>query len=815
MEHSSYEAELLDILKQLTLEEKVSLVSGATFWSTTEIERVGLRSLMLSDGPAGVRGPTWSEKHPSASLPNPTALAATFNPELAKRAGQLIGSEARRKNVDIVLGPTVNLHRSPLAGRNFEAFSEDPVLTAETAVALVQGIQSQGVAATAKHFIGNDAETDRFTANSVIDEHTLRTVYALPFEEMVTEAGVWAVMSSYNSINGTTGTESPLLRDMLRGEWGFDGLIISDWDAVRSVEGSGKTETTLAMPGPKTAWNKGLLQAVKDNRVPEADLDKKVIHLLRTAARVGALRGFTPAVDPNTLEVPPQPTDAEVRSFLTDLAIQGSVLLRNQDEALPIQPESVKRIAVIGPAAERVRSGGGGSATVVPPHLITPLEGIRTQFPQAEIRYTLGADTHELLKPIGSAGRAASGTPGVDVQFFASDGTLLGSEERDGNDVVYGMGYPNGIDGDRVHRIRLSTTLGAEHHGTRRISVAGVGRITLSLGNQVLSEEHLALGSVDPIGGLSFPPQRVHDVELAASPQVVTVDFIPDPDTLVNLRLGYAGPQRTAAQLLAEAEELAAWAEVALVFVGSTEADESEGFDRTTLSLGSATNALVETVATANPQTVVVLNVGSPVALPWRERVAAILLSHFPGQEGGTAIARVLSGEAEPGGRLPNSWPESDNTKIPLTSPINGEVVYSEGSSVGYRNANTRFSYGFGHGLGYSSWSRESVRVQWQHNGALTISVSVGNTGKRIGQQTVMAFASSPEQNDSPPFYIGSAQVTAGPGEATTATITVPPARISRVFGYSRGLTDLKELSISAGFASSDRSAPITITRPA
>lgn len=225
-----------ELLGRLTLEQKVELITGASFWTTAACPEIGLRSLTLSDGPAGVRGRFWSEQHPSAALPNAVCLAATFDPELVERAGRLIGSEARRNGVDVLLGPTVNLHRSPHGGRNFEAFSEDAVLTAQTGGALVDGIQSQGVAATAKHFIGNDSETERMTLDAVIDEATLRSTYALPFEELVVDHDVAAVMSSYNSINGTSGTESPLLESLLRAEWGFRSLVISDWGAVRSVE---------------------------------------------------------------------------------------------------------------------------------------------------------------------------------------------------------------------------------------------------------------------------------------------------------------------------------------------------------------------------------------------------------------------------------------------------------------------------------------------------------------------------------------------------------------------------------------------------
>ena len=287
-------------VEALSLAQKVELVTGASFWTTAAGPDIGLRSMTLSDGPAGVRGPIWSEKEPSAALPSAASMASTFDPALVVRAGRLVADEARRKGVDVILGPTVNLVRSPFGGRNFEAFSEDPVLTAEIAGALVDGIQERGIAATAKHFVCNDSETERLTLNVVVDNQTLRSCYALPFEELVVDHDVAVVLSSYNSINGHSGTESPLLTELLRGEWGFDSLVVSDWGAVRSVEKSGAGGTDVAMPGPTSPWSEGLLEAVEQGRVSEADLDRKVTSLLRLAARQGALDGIAPRVEPAT-----------------------------------------------------------------------------------------------------------------------------------------------------------------------------------------------------------------------------------------------------------------------------------------------------------------------------------------------------------------------------------------------------------------------------------------------------------------------------------------------------------------------------------
>ena len=282
---------IAELVGRLSLEEKVRLLTGRDFWTLQPVPEIGLRSVVLSDGPAGVRGVTWDERSPSINFPSPTALSSAWDREAVYRAGEALGAEAVRKGADVLLAPTINLHRSPYGGRHFEAFSEDPLLTAEIATAYVRGVQSRGVAATVKHYVANDAETDRFTVDVRVDERTLRELYLAAFEAPVVDGGAWAVMSAYNSINGTTASESPLLTTPLTDEWAFDGVVVSDWTAVRSIE-SARHRQDLAMPGPGGAWAEGLLQAVLAGEVEEVDIDQKVHRILKLAARVGALEGF-------------------------------------------------------------------------------------------------------------------------------------------------------------------------------------------------------------------------------------------------------------------------------------------------------------------------------------------------------------------------------------------------------------------------------------------------------------------------------------------------------------------------------------------
>src|SRR4051794_2340356 len=315
-------------LATLSLEGKVRLLTGADFWSLPADPAIGLRRIVMSDGPAGVRGERWDEREPSANVPSPTALAATWDVALIERLGRLLAFECRRKGVDVLLAPTVNLHRSPYGGRHFECFSEDPLLTAWIGAAYVHGLQAEGVAATVKHFVANDSETERFTLDARVDERVLRELYLLPFELIAAE-GPWAVMAAYNAVNGPTMTESPLLRDVLKDEWAWDGVVVSDWTATRSLAAAAAA-LDLAMPGPDGPWGDALVAAVRDGRVSEAAIDDKVLRLLRLAARVGKLDGAEPAGG-----APDAWPEAAVAAELRATAAAGCVLVRNHGALLP------------------------------------------------------------------------------------------------------------------------------------------------------------------------------------------------------------------------------------------------------------------------------------------------------------------------------------------------------------------------------------------------------------------------------------------------------------------------------------------------
>jgi beta-glucosidase len=745
------------VIEQLTLEQKVALLTGADFWSTRPEPAIGLRRMVLSDGPAGVRGETFDERDPSLSLPSGTALGATWDADLARRYGAALGAEARRQGVDVVLGPTINLHRAPSGGRHFECLSEDPLLTAELAAAYVAGVQGHRVGATPKHYVGNDAETDRFTVDDRIDERTLREVYLAPFEAAV-RAGAWLVMSAYNSVNGATMSENPLLRSPLADEWGFDGVVVSDWTAVRSTEASANAAQDLAMPGPEGPWGDALVAAVREGRVPEAAIDEKVERLLRLADRVGALDG-SPA--------PPAGDAEDGVALAREVAAAGTVLVRNDGELPWSAPASV---AVLGANAVAARTQGGGSATVRPREVVSPLAGLRAALPGAEVRYAVGAQVGEGVQPLDPASVAVDGAAGARVRYLDADGVELRSEHRLATTFIWlGPDLPAG-----TATIEVATRWTPPAPGVHHLGAMGGGESVLTVdGTEVLRATTSAAD-----GGLFDPPSRTVPVELDG-PAELLLRHVPAHDGafvgVVALALGVAALVPDADAEIAAAAALAAGCEVALVVVGTDEQIESEGTDRTTLALPGRQDDLVRAVAAANPRTVVVVNAGAPVLLPWRDDVAAVLLGWFGGEQCGTALADVLLGVREPGGRLPTTWPATGEERAVLDGfPVDGRVVYDEGVHIGHRGwlrTGETPAYPFGHGLGYTTLSLAPATVTGRE-----VAVEVTNTGDRTGREVVQVYLAREDSAVDRPvrWLAGWAAVELAPGATATARVEVP-----------------------------------------
>ena len=833
------EADLRSRVARLSVEQKVRLLTGADFWALYPEPAVGLRRVVLSDGPAGVRGETWDERDTSANVPSPTALAATWDCERVKAIGSLLAHEARRKGVDVLLAPTVNLHRTPFGGRHFECFSEDPLLTARIGVAYVRGLQNSGVGATVKHFVANDSETERMTVDVRVDERTLRELYLAPFEAIVREAGAWSVMAAYNGVNGVTMTESPLLRDILHDEWGYDGLVMSDWTAARSTEPAAQAALDLAMPGPANRfgpWGDALLEAVQAGRVDEALIDDKVLRILRLAARVGGLAEAQAPHEPSAAYEASAPHEhpapyehrsasavpVDIPGELRAAAAASFVLARNERSLLPLSRSGLGRVAVIGPNAEVARTLGGGSATVFPPYTVSPLEGLRAAgldvaFAPGTLGHlrTSAARAPWLQRPDGSG-------PGAEIRFFSPSGELAGSEQRDGAVFRWMNGFGSAGAPEEIARLEISCAIKATEAGVYQFGVSGLGQFRLLVNEAEVFDDTLSMrADADIAETLMAPPQRLAPVDLAAG-QVVTVrlehDVHSSPMAAFGtfLELDLEVPHGTDDEEIAAAVEAAAGSEVAVVVVGTTAQVESEGFDRTSLALPGRQDELVRRVAAANPRTVVVVNSGAPVLLPWADDVAAVLLTWFGGQEFGHALADVLLGDAEPGGRLPTTWPMSQDG-LPSTRPADGVLSYPEGLFIGYRGYDRDGReplFPFGHGLGYTTWSYESITVDCEvpkPPGApgVAVCVEVRNTGSRSGREVVQIYASRPDSAVERPakWLAGFAAVGADPGETVNVGILIPE-RVLAHWSDSGWTLEAGTFTLSAG--SSSASLPLT-----
>ncbi|MER5193039.1 glycoside hydrolase family 3 protein [Streptomyces sp. NPDC002755] len=755
-------------LGRLDLDAKTRLLAGQDTWSLPELPEIGLKSLVMSDGPIGVRGVRWTADDPSVALPSPTALAATWDPELAHRAGVLLAQEARRKGVHVLLAPTVNLHRSPLGGRHFEAYSEDPYLTGVIGAGYVNGVQSGGVGTTVKHFVANDAETDRFTVNNLVGERALRELYLAPFEAIVEKARPWGVMTAYNTVNGVTMTEHHhLVNEVLRDAWGFDGFNVSDWMAARDTVGALRGGLDVAMPGPRTVYGEALARAVRDGRLDEAEVDEAVRRVLRLAARVGALAGVEPAVTR-----PPAPVDGE--ALARELARRSFVLVRNEDDALPLGSGTV---ALIGAAARDARILGGGSATVFPARTVSPLDGLTAALPEGTLSYTVGADpTTEL----------AVADKGFALRAVCRDaaGTVIGTRSAPNGRIQWmGSDLPEGVTLDALHTVELTGTFTPGESGPHTFGIKGTGGFTLAVaGTTYYDDVQLPADDTDPFEAFFGAPVPRAEVRLTAGEPVevsLTHVFALPEDTpfkAIAFVLAHQDPQRDPDELIAEAAEAARAADTAVVVVATTERVESEGFDRRDLRLPGRQDDLVRAVAAANPNTVVVVNAGSPVELPWREEVAAVLLTWFPGQEGGAALADVLTGAHEPGGRLPTTWGSLDDAPVTEVTPTDGELVYAEGVFIGYRaweKAGRTPAHPFGHGLGYTDWTYESADVTGS-----TVTVRIRNSGARPGREIVQLYlapaGTAPAPERPARWLAGFAGAEAGPGESVEVTVEIP-----------------------------------------
>jgi beta-glucosidase len=756
-------ADIDKLVAELTLEEKISLCHGADFMSTNAVERLGIPKMWVTDGPHGARGRGWGNVS-AAAIPCGTALGATWDVGLLHDVGELMGRQVASKGANILLGPTMNIHRAPLAGRNFECYSEDPVLSALLASSFVRGLQSvEGIGACIKHLVANDQEFERMTISSEVDERTLREVYLVPFEHCVKDAGAWSIMTAYNRLNGTYCAEHEwLLRDVLRGEWGFGGYVISDWWGTKSTVPSANAGLDLEMPGPGVWFGNALREAVEKGEVSEATIDEKVRRLLEALEKGGRFESPEDTGE-TALDTP------EDRALLRRTAADAIVLLKNDGELLPL--EGVRRLAVIGPNADVARFGGGGSSEVLPHYLVTPLDGIRSAF-DGEIVFARGSVPYTMLPAIPE--RLITG---FEVAFF--DGLDL-----EGDPVAHAS-VPRAhhrwignvpVDADRFSA-RLTTRFTPDEDGEWTFGLVAAGRGRLLVDGELVIDNWTEFERSPVFFGMGSKEKTAKVAMKAGDARQLVVEYRAATSFAAGYHLGCVPPMRD--DRIAEAVDAARGADAAVVIVGLDPESETEGRDRESMDLTADQNDLIEAVAAAQPNTVVVVNAGSIVSMEWADQVPAVLYAWYGGQEIGNAIADVLFGKVNPSAKLPTTVPMrfEDNASF-ANYPGQTEVRYEEGVFIGYRHHDANDiapRFAFGHGLSYTTFVYGDLDVEQASENGAVASIEIRNAGDRPGAEVVQLYVSDLQATvPRPPKELKAFEkVWLEPGEAKTVRFTL------------------------------------------
>ena len=733
-----------ELLGRMSLEEKVSMLAGSDLWHGTGVPRLEIPPIKVTDGPCGARGGRYQGGTTSACFPCGTALAATWNPDLVERVGAALAEEARTKRAQVLLAPTVNIHRSPLAGRNFECYSEDPHLTARMAVAYIRGVQSRNVGACIKHFVCNDSEFERNTISSQVGERALREIYLAPFEAAVKEAKPWSVMASYNRVNGTYVSEDPrLLEDILRREWGFEGFVVSDWYGTRSTAAAVEAGLDLEMPGPPRHRGEKLLDAVKAGAVSESSLDAAVRRLLEVTLRSGILDHPEEAAE-ESIDRP------EHRRLAREAAGEAIVLLKNESEVLPLDRQKIRTLAVIGPSADAAHVQGGGSAGVTPHYRVSPLEGIRASCgAEVAVRYERGCTNHKVLPLLG----ARLVPSGFEAEYFGSpdlSGDPALTEHSRRIDFFWEGRIEPKVDPE-IHAVRFTGTFTPEENGAYTLALTSAGRSRLFIDGIELIDNWTQQTRGDSYFGAGTVEVKAQLEMREGEEREIRIEYCRSNPFIAGVRVGALLPVPD--DLIDRAAAAAAEADAAVVVVGLDDKWEGEGGDRVDMELPGRQAELVERVTAANPNTVVVVNAGSPVAMDWADRVPAVLEIWYPGQELGNALADVLFGDVNPSGKLPTTFPKrlQDNPAYLNYPGENGEVLYGEGIFVGYRYYDRKRiepRFAFGHGLSYTRFSYGELHLDANRmamDGELAVSVEVTNSGERAGSEVVQLYLSDLE----------------------------------------------------------------------
>jgi beta-glucosidase len=765
----SVETQIEGLLGQMTLEEKLGEVRGANGMTGYENKRLGIRPFKMADGPHGLRA-----QGRSTAFPTLVAMAASWNPALAQRMGEVMGLEARSQGVNVILGPCINIHRVPLGGRNFESLSEDPVLAGRFAAAYIQGVQAQGVACSVKHFAVNNQETERLLTSANLDERTLREIYLPAFRQAVKEGGSWTVMAAYNKVNGTYCCENKhLLDEILREEWGFKGLVMSDWGAVHSTVGAAWRGVDVEMPGPGWFFAKPLKEAVDKGAVSVPVIEAKVRRILRTKHFLGLMSKPLP-------KPAKAPIAAKGRQAALDIARQGLVLLKNEKNLLPLDTKRLRSLAVIGPNAVELRLGGDGSSLVSPTFRSIPLQAIQKQAPGLRIEYALGAPmTGELLAVPQNRLQPGAGKKGQGLW-----GEYFGNADFKGRPLFSRLDAK--LDFEHVWEEKPDDRLGfrpwsARWTGFLVPEISGRHRLGLSSsdGSRLWLDGKLV---VDHWKDHYWPELARTEVELKAGKRyAVKIEYRFHSGESAILRFGWLEPR----DWKAEAVKAAKACDAAVIFAGLSRYVEGEGKDRTDYRLPEGQEDMCRAVVRANKRTVVVLVNGTAVAPgKWLAETPAVLEAFYPGQEGGQAMAEALFGKINPSGKLPFTWYQKlEDAACEGNYPGDKvSVNYREGIFVGYRHAEkfkVKPLFAFGHGLSYTRFEYSGLKLV-RKEGSTEVSLWVKNVGKWKGVETVQVYVSDTDSSVSRPLkeLKDFCQAALKPGQGKLLSFCIPDSAL-------------------------------------
>ncbi|VUC30589.1 unnamed protein product [Clonostachys rosea] len=820
------------VLSKLTLEEKISLLAGADFWQTVPIPEKGVPALKTSDGPNGARGETFSGGVTAACFPAACSVASTFDVDIARRIGVALGEETLTKGARCLLGPTICGHRHPLGGRNFESFSEDPFLAGTLASQSVQGIQSTGVAATMKHFAVNEQETERLSVDEIVDERTLREIYLRPFERVIKEAKPAAVMTGYNQVNGShCDSHEFLLKQVLRGEWGWDGLVMSDWGGVNSVAESLNAGLDLEMPGP-TRWRKvdEVVAAVKAGKVSEETINDRAIHVLRFLERQNCFND--PTIPPEQAVNKP-----EHQALIREAGSKGIVLLKNNDNVLPLTKEKArgKKIALLGLAKESL-AHGGGSASLNAHYKITPWDALQEAFKGENVEFThaKGAHTLRQLPLITSNVVDKDGKPGFTWRSYH-----VGESQPYNTVGGHGKSEISLLDGLNIVNtsIELEGTFTASESATYYFTLSGLGPSNVAINGTVIFEQEdncsdpmgfLLGGVASPLVKYEFESGKQYKILIKSTPPapVEGVD-LGILEGKVGVRLGNMSASEHDKDILTEAIDLAKAADYAIVFTGHDPSWETEGQDQHSFNLpkDGSQDRLVSGVAAVNQNTIVVNSTGVAVAMPWLDEIKSLVHTWFPGQEAGNSIADVLTGVRNPEGHLTCSFPKRLED-CPAYGNFPGEyngrqltVKYAEGVFVGYRHFDRlpteKVNFPFGFGLSYTTFGFSDFDVKPTAAGdEWTASVKVTNTGSVKGAIAVQLYVGSSQASPENPVksLVSFKKVTLAAGGSAVVEL---PAQGRDIAFWSqqeqKWVLEAGEYNFSVGKSASDLVATATV----